>query len=78
MESGERGAIEREFGVGKRRYTLDCVMTRLQHTSEVTICTTVLVMNLRKKLRLLLRKFLVWRLWWWIYQPGRSHFCFAA
>ena len=58
LESGERGEIERDFGVGKRRYTLDCLMTRLQHTSEVTICATVLVMNLRKKLRLLLRPFL--------------------
>lgn len=57
LESGERGEIERGFGVGKRRYTLDCLMTRLQHTSEVTICATVLVMNLRKKLRLLLRPF---------------------
>lgn len=78
LESGERGAIEREFGVGKRRYTLDCVMARLQHTSEVTICTTVLVMNLRKKLRLLLRKILVWRLWRWICQPEHDIFCFAA
>ena len=57
LESGERGEIERDFGVGKRRYTLDRLMTRLQHTSEVTICATVLVMNLRKKLRLLLRLF---------------------
>ena len=57
LESGERGEIERDFGVGKRRYTLARLMTRLQHTSEVTICTTVLVMNLRKKLRLLLRPF---------------------
>ncbi len=58
LESGERGEIERDFGVGKRRYTLGRLMTRLQHTSEVTICATVLVMNLRKKLRLLLRLFL--------------------
>ena len=57
LESGERGEIERDFGVGKRRYTLDRLMTRLQHTSEVTIIATVLVMNLRKKLRLLLRQF---------------------
>ena len=56
-ESGERGEIERDFGVGKRRYSLGCLMTRLQHTSEVFILTTVLVMNLRKKLRLLLRSF---------------------
>lgn len=58
LESGERGEIERDFGVGKRRYTLNRLMTRLQHTSEVTICATVPVMNLRKKMRLLLRPFL--------------------
>ena len=57
LESGERGEIERDFGLAKRRYTLGRLMTRLQHTSEVTICATVLVMNLRKKLRLLLRLF---------------------
>lgn len=51
-ESGERSAIECEFGVGKRRYTMGCIMTRLQHTSEVSIYVTVLTMNLFKRLRL--------------------------
>lgn len=51
-ESGERSAIECAFGVGKRRYTLGCVMTRLQHTSEVSIHMSVLTMNLFRKLRL--------------------------
>lgn len=51
-ESGERSAIECEFGVGKRRYTLGCIMTRLKHTSEVSIHVTVLTMNLFRKLRL--------------------------
>ena len=51
-ESGERSAIECDFGVAKRRYTLGCVMTRLQHTSEVSIHVTVLTMNLFRKLRL--------------------------
>ena len=51
-ESGERSAIEGEFGVGKRRYTLGCIMTRLKHTSEVSIHITVLTMNLFRKLRL--------------------------
>ena len=60
LESGERGEIERKFGVGKRRYTLDCIVTKLQETSETMIHTIVLFMNLRKKLRLLLRSFFRW------------------
>ena len=57
LESGERGEIERNFGVGKRRYSLDCIVTKLKETSEVMIHSIVLYMNLRKKLRLLLRSF---------------------
>ena len=55
LESGERGEIERDFGVGKRRYSLGCIVTKLQHTSEVAVRVVVLTMNLKKKLRLLLR-----------------------
>lgn len=51
-ESRERSAIECEFGVGKRRYTMGCVMTHLKHTSEVSIYVTVLTMNLFKGLYL--------------------------
>lgn len=57
LESGERGEIERDFGVGKRRYALDKIVTKLKHTSEVMIHSSVLYMNLRKKLRLLLHLF---------------------
>ena len=60
QESGERGEIERNFGVGKRRYALDCIVTKLKETSEVMIHSIVLYMNLRKKLRLLLRSFFNW------------------
>ena len=60
LESGERGEIERQFGVGKRRYTLDCIMMKLKETSEVAIYASVLYMNLRKKLRILLRSFFSW------------------
>jgi hypothetical protein len=56
-ESGERSAIECTFGVGKRRYSLGCVMTRLQHTSEVTIHVAFLTMNLFRRLRLRLAHF---------------------
>lgn len=51
-ESGERSAIECAFGVAKRRYTLGCIMTRLEHTSEVSIHVSALTMNLLRKLRL--------------------------
>lgn len=60
LESGERGEIERNFGVGKRRYSLDCIVTKLKETSEVMIHSIVVYMNLRKKLRLLLRSFFGW------------------
>ena len=57
LESGDRGEIERNFGVGKRRYSLDCIVTKLKETSEVMIHSIVIYMNLRKRLRLLLRSF---------------------
>ena len=60
LESGERGEIERQFGVGKRRYTLDSIVMRLKETSEIAIHASVLYMNLRKKLKLLLRTFFGW------------------
>ena len=60
LESGERGEIERNLGVGKRRYSLGCIVTKLRHTSEVAVRVVVLTMNLRKRLRLLLR--LLWNL----------------
>ena len=63
LESGERGEIERQFGVGKRRYTLGSIVTKLKETSEVSIHAAVLFMNLRKRLRLLLRFFWEWLLW---------------
>ena len=60
MESGERGEIERNFGVGKRRYSLDCIVTKLKETSEVMIHSIVIFMNLLKRLRLLLRSLFNW------------------
>ena len=60
LESGERGEIERNFGVGKRRYSLDCIVTKLKETSEVMIHSIVIYMNLRKRLRLLLRSLFSW------------------
>lgn len=53
-ESGERGDIERRFGIAKRCYSLGCVSAKLKHTSEVMIYMSVLTLNLQKRLRLLL------------------------
>ena len=69
-ESGERSAIECFFGVGKRRYTLGCIVTRLEHTSEVEIHVAFLTMNLFRRLRLLLVYFFP-RLFGWFLR----HFC---
>jgi len=66
-ESGERSAIECFFGVGKRRYSLGCIMTRLEHTSEVEIYVAFLTMNLFRRLRLLLVRFLS-RLFGWFHR----------
>lgn len=57
LESGERGDIERRFGIDKRCYSLGCITAKLQHTSEVMIYLSVLTLNLQKRLRLLLRLF---------------------
>ena len=50
-EAGERNAIEGKFGEAKRRYGLDRVMARLSDTSNTTIHLTILMMNLKKRLR---------------------------
>ena len=57
LESGERGDIERRFGINKRCYSLGCITAKLQHTSEVMIYMSVLTLNLQKRLRLLLHTF---------------------
>lgn len=57
QEAGERNAIEGKFGEGKRRYGLDRVMTRLDESSNTVIHLTIVVMNLKKRLRDLLASF---------------------
>ena len=57
LESGERGDIERRFGIGKRCYSLGRITAKLKHTSEIMIYMSVLTLNLQKRLRLLLRFF---------------------
>ncbi|MEL6463079.1 MAG: IS5 family transposase [Cyanobacteria bacterium J06621_15] len=53
-----RSSIEGKFGQGKRRFTLNCVMTKLSHTSKTAIAITFLVMNLSTYLSRLLKDFL--------------------
>ncbi|MEO1432077.1 MAG: transposase, partial [Cyanobacteria bacterium J06633_8] len=53
-----RSSIEGKFGQGKRRFSLNCVMTKLSHTSKTAIAITFLVMNLSTYLSRLLRAFL--------------------
>jgi hypothetical protein len=50
-EAGERNAVEGKFGEAKRRYGLNRVMMRLSDTSNQSIHLTILVMNLKKRLR---------------------------
>lgn len=54
---GIRNAVEGKFGEGKRSFGLDRIMTHLRETSETVIALQLLVMNLNKRLRLLLFKF---------------------
>jgi len=56
----DRNAVEGEFGVGKRSYGWGLITARLKETSESLICITILVMNLRKRLRSFLHFF--WKL----------------
>lgn len=55
LESGERGDIERRFGIGKRCYSLGRIAAKLKHTSEIMIHMSVLTLNLQKRLRFFLR-----------------------
>jgi len=63
----ERVLIEGKIGEGKRRYSMARIMAKLPDTSESVIGIIFLVMNLEKKLRLLLARFLlrlVSRIFW--------------
>ena len=46
VDEGVRNAVEGRFGVGKRRYGLDKIMTKLLGTSETVIALIFMVMNL--------------------------------
>lgn len=50
-EAGIRNRIEGAFGVGKRRFGLGLVMTKLRETSETWIAMVIFVMNISRWLR---------------------------
>ncbi len=50
IDSGIRNAVEGKFGIGKIRYGLDRVTTKLMQTSETSISLSFLAMNLVKAL----------------------------
>ncbi|MCD6321923.1 MAG: IS5 family transposase [Clostridiales bacterium] len=54
-DMGIRNAVEGKFGEGKRNYGLGMIHTKLSETSETVIAMQILVMNLSKRLRVLLR-----------------------
>ena len=51
LDEKVRNSIEGKFGVGKRKFSLDRVMTKLSQTSETAIAITFLVMNLSTLLK---------------------------
>ena len=53
QDSCERNAVEGEFGVVKRRYSLDRIMAKLPDTSFSSIAMGFFVANMERKLRLL-------------------------
>lgn len=57
LDERERNCIEGKFGEGKRRYSLDRMMTKLSNTSETAIAITFLVMNLSALLRRIIMTF---------------------
>lgn len=51
LDERVRSWIEGKFGEAKRRFSLNCVMTKLANTSKTTIAISFLVMNLSRLLR---------------------------
>ena len=59
MDAKITNSVEAVFGEGKRFYGLGRIMARLKETSESVIAMQLLVMNLGRRLRILL-----WRPAW--------------
>lgn len=60
-DARQRNAVEGKFGEGKRSYGLDRIMAKLKITSESVISMQFIVMNLERKLRLLISHFTGWK-----------------
>jgi transposase, IS5 family len=63
QDERDRNAVEGKFGQGKRRFSLARIMTKLAHTSEVSILVSFIVMNLEKILTGILSFWLFVWLW---------------
>jgi IS5 family transposase len=63
QDTGTRNAVEGKFGEGKRIYGLDRIMAHLKETIETVVAVQLLVVNLEKRLRLLLFKFFKVQFW---------------
>ena len=58
QDASERNAVEGKFGQAKCRYGMARIMAKLKETAESVICLQFLVMNLERRLRVLLFFFL--------------------
>ena len=45
MDEAVRNTVEGKFGVGKRRYEMDRIVTKLKSSSELVIALLFMVMN---------------------------------
>jgi hypothetical protein len=57
-DSSKRNAVEGKFGEGKVKYGLDRIMARLKDSSETVIALAFFCMNISRRLRVLLHRFL--------------------
>ena len=53
QDEAVRNAVEGRFGVGKRKYKLDKILTKIKGSSETLIALVFMVMNLEKAIALL-------------------------
>jgi len=58
IDSGIRNGVESTYGVAKRKLSLDLIKAKLKETAESCIVLQFLVMNLERRLRVLLRQIL--------------------
>ena len=61
-DTGIRNAVEGTYGNAKRKLGLDCIKAKLKETAESSIVLQFLVLNLERRLRVLLSHFFKWLL----------------